>query len=83
MKGKRNNMKIKYNKKWVVYMLRWQFSGWVMLPFMLFLQATLPLWANLMVGSFFGGAIFWYIDKRIFHHTPISKGEDEETNKKD
>ncbi len=71
------------NKKWLVYMIRWQISGFVMLPFMAFLEANLPLWANLMVGSLFGGMIFWYVDKKIFHHTPKSKGKDYENEEAD
>lgn len=51
---------------YTIYHLRWQLSGIVMMPFMLFLESTLPLWANLMLGQFIGALIFWEIDKRIF-----------------
>lgn len=37
-----------------------------MMPIMMFLEAHLPLWQNLMVGQFVGAIIFWQIDKWIF-----------------
>ncbi len=59
--------KMKLNKRYLIYHLRWQFSGVVMLPFMMMLEQHLPLWQNLAVGSFIGAAIFWFVDKKIFH----------------
>ena len=55
------------SKKFMVYFLRWQISAWVMLPFMMVLSASLPLWANLMIGQAIGSLIFWEVDKLIFN----------------
>jgi len=52
-------------KRYLVYHLRWQISAFVMMPFMIVLQASLPLWANLMVGQFIGAIIFYGIDSHI------------------
>jgi hypothetical protein len=48
-----------------------------MLPFMILLEAHLPLWANLMLGQFIGALIFWEIDKRIFKHHDKDSTEQE------
>jgi len=65
------------NKQYLIYHFRWQVSAWVMLPFMLLLQAYFPLWANLMIGQFIGALIFWFVDKRIFgHHNKDSLEEE-------
>jgi len=56
------------NKQYGIYHLRWQISALVMMPIMIFLEAHLPLWGNLMVGQFVGALIFWEVDKRIFGH---------------
>jgi hypothetical protein len=55
-----------FEHQYVIYHLRWQISAWVMFPIMTLLVSFLPLWANLMVGQFFGAIIFWKVDKLIF-----------------
>jgi len=54
------------SKRYGIYHLRWQVSAWVMLPFMMLLEAHLPLWGNLMLGQFIGALIFYPIDTFIF-----------------
>ncbi len=61
-------MKKFFSKRYGIYHLRWQLSAIVMMPIMLFLEAHLPLWGNLMLGQFVGALIFWEVDKRIFGH---------------
>jgi len=53
-------------KRYLIYHIRWQVSAWTMLPLMMFLETFLPLWANLMIGQFFGALVFWFVDKWIF-----------------
>lgn len=68
-------IKVLAKNRYFIYHMRWQFSGVVMLPFMMLLEKHLPLWQNLAVGSLVGATIFWFIDKRIFHD-----GEKKETD---
>jgi len=61
-------MKIIYNHRYILYHLRWQISGIIMLPLMLYLeQRLIPLYMNLLIVQFFGAILFWFIDKRIFN----------------
>lgn len=66
MRKRLGKIKVFAKSKYFIYHLRWQFSGVVMLPFMALLEAHLPLWQNLAVGSFAGAMVFWFIDKKIF-----------------
>ena len=59
-------MKDFLTKQYGIYLMRWIFSGLVMLPIMLFLESILPLWGNLLVGQVFGSLVFFKIDKWIF-----------------
>jgi hypothetical protein len=66
-----------FSKIYGLYHLRWQLSAWVMLPFMMLLEGSLPLWGNLMLGQLIGAFIFWEVDKRIFknHDKGITEKE--------
>lgn len=61
-----NKLKGILTKRYAIYHLRWQISALVMMPIMLFLEAHLPLWGNLMVGQFVGAMIFYGVDTYIF-----------------
>jgi len=66
-----NKIKKFFKHRYVIYHIRWQISGLVMLPVMTLLVAYLPLWANLMIGQFFGAIIFYHIDEIIFKKTKV------------
>jgi len=54
-------------QKYFIYHLRWQISALVMMPLMAFLETRgLSIWANLMLGQFFGAIVFWKVDNYIF-----------------
>ena len=56
-----------FTKLFVIYFLRWQFSGIVMIPFMLvFDYYSTPLWLNILLGQAVGSFIFFFLDKWIF-----------------
>lgn len=56
-----------FTKLFAIYFLRWQFSGIVMIPFMLaFDYYSTPLWLNILLGQAVGSFIFFFLDKWIF-----------------
>ena len=64
-------MKDYFTKRYVIYLIRWIISAFVMMPVMLFLESILPLWVNLIVGQVFGSIIFFKIDQWIFKEDEI------------
>ena len=53
--------------KFVVYVIRWIISGFVMLPFMLIMKYyDVPFSANVIMGQIIGAFIFYKIDGMIF-----------------
>ena len=52
-------------RKYLVYHLRWQISGIVMMP-VLMLTKNLGTVIGVILAQLIGAAIFWYIDKKIF-----------------
>lgn len=42
-----------------LYMVRWQLSGLVILPFVLLSGPTV----GVVLGNFIGALVFWYVDK--------------------
>ena len=66
-----------FEKKYLIYLIRWLISGFVMLPVMLILESYgLTLWLNLMIGQAFGSLIFYEIDKWIFKEHKTDNIED-------
>jgi hypothetical protein len=57
------------SKKLLVYLFRWQVSGFVMLvPFKILLAlGVTSTTLNMIVASFIGGLVFYNIDKTIFN----------------
>lgn len=54
-------------KRFVIYVIRWIISGFVMLPFMLFFEALgLELAYNIILGQLIGACIFYKLDSWIF-----------------
>ena len=56
------------NKEFIIYMTRWQISGFIMLiPYygMLAMGIVNPM-TNMIVASFVGGLVFYRIDQSIF-----------------
>lgn len=53
--------------RFLIYLLRWIISGFVMLPIMWSLEPYVSLWVNILVGQVFGACIFYFIDRRIFN----------------
>jgi len=52
-------------KKYLIYHLRWQISGVVMMPVLL-LTKNLGTIAGVIIAQFLGAIIFWFVDKYIF-----------------
>lgn len=60
-------MKDFLTKKFVVYLLRWLVSAFVMMPFMMFFEYLgITLTLNLILGQIIGAIIFFKIDSFIF-----------------
>ncbi len=56
-------------KRYFEYHLRWQVSGWFMIPILYFIEDLgKPLWTNIMIAQFTGAIVFWKIDKWLFEH---------------
>lgn len=54
-------------KRFVVYLIRWIVSGFVMLPFMMLFESLgLELEYNILVGQLIGACIFYKLDRWIF-----------------
>jgi membrane protein YqaA with SNARE-associated domain len=55
---------MKFNKRYFMYIGRWQMSSFVLFP-IIYLLNDKPLLATIL-GNLVGGMIFWYVDKWIF-----------------
>jgi hypothetical protein len=54
-------------KRFYLYLARWIFSGFVMLPFMMFFESLgADLWLNIILGQLIGACIFYKLDSLIF-----------------
>jgi len=61
-------------KKYLLYLLRWQLSTPI-LAFCVIVFATLGATWSTVLANLFGGLIFFWIDRWIFRHTSILRGE--------
>lgn len=53
--------------RFLIYVLRWVVSGFVMLPFMLIMKHyDVPFSLNVIIGQIIGAFIFYKIDELIF-----------------
>jgi hypothetical protein len=52
-------------RKYLVYLLRWQISGIVMMPILMFTK-SLGTVIGVIIAQLIGAIIFWFVDKRIF-----------------
>ena len=52
-------------RKYLVYLLRWQISGIVMMPVLMFTK-NLGTVIGVIMAQLIGAVIFWHIDKKIF-----------------
>ena len=52
-------------KRYLIYLLRWQISGIVMMP-VLMLCTKLGTILSVVIAQLIGSIIFWFIDKKIF-----------------
>jgi len=52
-------------RKYLIYLLRWQISGIVMMP-VLMLTKNLGTVIGVIIAQLIGAIIFWFVDKRIF-----------------
>lgn len=57
-------------KKYLLYLLRWQLSTPILAGVLLLLSGMNPLIAT-VIANFFGGMIFFFIDKKIFSQQQI------------
>lgn len=62
---------MKLNKKYLLYLGRWQLSSIILFPVIL-VFGDKPLLATIL-ANLIGGMIFWYVDKWIFSHKKIIK----------
>jgi len=51
--------------KYLIYHLRWQISGVVMMP-VLMCTKNLGTVIGVIIAQLIGAMIFWFVDKRIF-----------------
>lgn len=65
------------SKKFLIYMLRWIFSGIIMsVPlYLLRIIGMVNPYVNLLLVQVIGAFIFWFIDKLIFRNKGIDKIE--------
>ena len=61
-------------KKYLVYLLRWQLSTPLLAVCLINFAVLGPTMAT-VVGNLIGGVIFFWIDRWIFNHTGILRGE--------
>jgi len=52
-------------RKYLVYHLRWQISGIVMMP-VLMLTENLGTVVGVIIAQLIGAMIFWFVDRKIF-----------------
>lgn len=58
-------------KKYGLYLLRWQSSGFVIAPCILFLPYDAI--TKTIIGNLLGGLIFFWVDKLIFNSNSVLK----------
>lgn len=54
-------------KKYILYILRWQLSSPILAIVLYLLHANIII--ETIIANFIGGAIFFFIDKKIFKET--------------
>ena len=55
------------SRQFIIYVIRWIISGFVMLPFMLLFEYLgITLSVNIILGQLIGACIFYKIDSWIF-----------------
>jgi len=59
------------NKKYIIYLVRWQLSGLIIAPCIYFLHGNAIL--SSVVGNLLGGIIFWFVDKWIFSKKKLKR----------
>ena len=52
-------------RRFALYMLRWQLSSPILAVCLIWLGGLGPVWATIIANGI-GGAIFYFVDKRIF-----------------
>ena len=52
-------------RKYLVYHLRWQISGIIMMPVLMFTK-NLGTVVGVIIAQLIGAIIFWFVDRKIF-----------------
>jgi hypothetical protein len=58
-------------KKYFIYHMRWQLSGIIIAPCVLFLPFNGTI--KVCVGNALGACVFWFVDKWIFSKKKLKK----------
>jgi membrane protein YqaA with SNARE-associated domain len=68
-------------KKYALYLLRWQTSGIIIAPCIMYLPYDAV--TKTIIGNLLGGLIFFWIDKLIFNQNSVLKKKRHESDLKE